>query len=171
MPDTVLIAYASKYGSTKEVAEQVAATLRERGLTVEVMPAADVDDLGLYRAIVLGAPFYIGKLLKDATAFLERHRAALQEKPVALFTLGPVSASEDMAEARQQLDNFLEKLGWLKPAAAEMFVGKFDPDALRGLDKLVTKPKASPLHDLGMRDDRDWDAIRSWAESLPEALD
>ena len=167
----ILIAYDSKYGSTKEVAERVGATLRKRGLTVEVMPAADVKDLGLYRAVVLGAPFYIGKLLKDATTFLDRHRASLQEKPVALFTLGPTSASDDMAEARQQLDGFLEKLGWLKPAAAEMFVGKYDPDALRGLDKLVPKMKATPLYGVPARDDRDWDAIRTWAESLPEALD
>jgi menaquinone-dependent protoporphyrinogen IX oxidase len=30
MTGTILVAYASKYGSTREVAESIAATLRER---------------------------------------------------------------------------------------------------------------------------------------------
>lgn len=123
-----------------------------------------------YSAVLLGAPFYIGKMLKEATAFLERHRAALERVPVALFALGPVRASDDMAEARQQLDGMLAKTAWLEPVAAEMFVGAFDPAVLRGLDRLVTKPKASPLYGLGAHDDRDWDAIEGWARSLPPEI-
>ncbi len=155
-----------EYGSTREVAERVGATLRARGASVDIAPAASVTDLRGYSAVVLGAPYYIGKMLKEATAFLERHRAALERMPVALFALGPVRATDDMDEDRKQLDKTLEKMDWLKPVATEMFVGKFDPAALRGLDKLVTKPKASPLHGLGAHDDRDWGAIERWAESL-----
>lgn len=166
MSSGILVAYATRYGSTREVAERVGATLRAEGLAVDVAPAAGVTDLSGYSAVVLGAPYYINKMLKEATAFLERHRAALETMPVALFALGPVRASDDMAEARKQLDGTLAKLEWLKPVATEMFVGKYDPAVLRGLDKLVTKPKASPLHGLAAHDDRDWDAIESWASSL-----
>jgi len=166
MSSNILVAYATRYGSTREVAERVGARLQARGASVNVLPAADVTDLGGYSAVVLGAPYYIGKMLKEATAFLERHRAALEQMPVALFALGPLRATDDMDEDRKQLDRTLEKIDWFKPVAMEMFVGKFDPATLRGLDKLVTKPKASPLYGLGAQDDRDWDVIEGWADSL-----
>lgn len=170
MSNSILVAYATRYGSTKEVAESIGDTLRSQGLTVDVLPVDAVVKVADYRALVLGAPYYIGSMLKEARTFLNQHRATLEKMPVALFALGPVSASDDMAEAREQLDRTLGKLDWLQPASAEMFVGSFDPAVLRGLDKLVTKPKASPLHDLPAVDDRDWDAITRWAEKLPASL-
>lgn len=166
----VLVAYATKYGSTREVAEKIGVTLRESGVDAEVKPAAQVSDLSGYSAVVLGAPYYIGKILKDAREFLDKHRAALEQLPVALFALGPVSSSDDLADASKQLDETLEKLGWLTPRATTMFVGKYDPDHLRGLDKLVPKMKATPLYNVPAHDDRDWEAISAWAESLPAAL-
>lgn len=167
---TVLVAYATKYGSTREVAERIGEILRSEGHAVDVTPADKVADLGSYSAVVLGAPLYIGKMLKDATAFLERHCVALEQLPVALFALGPVNVSDDMAEARKQFGPILEKMEWFKPVTVEMFVGKFDPAALRGLDKLVTKPKASPLYRVPAKDERDWSAIERWAASLPDLL-
>jgi menaquinone-dependent protoporphyrinogen oxidase len=166
MSSKILVAYATRYGSTREVAERIGAKLRGRGADVDISPAASVTDLSGYSAVVLGAPYYIGKMLKDATAFLEQHHSALETMLVAIFALGPVQATDDMDEAREQLDKTLEKMDWLKPVATEMFVGKYDPAVLRGLDKLVSKPKASPLHGLGAHDDCDWDAIDGWAESL-----
>lgn len=170
MSDSILVTYATRYGSTREVAESIATTLRGQGLPVDVLPVEAVVKVADYRALVLGAPYYIGSMLKEARSFLERHRPVLQGMPVALFALGPVSASDNMAEAREQLDKTLGKLDWLKPASAEMFVGKYDPAVLRGLDKLVPKPKASPLHGVPAVDDRDWDAITRWAEKLPWSL-
>ena len=120
---------------------------------------------------MLGTPFYLGSMLKDAAAFLERHRAALEVLPLAFFALGPTRAGDDMAEARKQLDGALAKLEWLKPVAAEMFVGTYDPARLRLFDKLIALPPASPFHGVGAHDERDWDAIRSWAMGLPAALE
>jgi menaquinone-dependent protoporphyrinogen oxidase len=168
--DTVLVTYATRYGSTREVAERVGATLRDSGLSVEVQPVERVSDFSHYTAVVLGTPYYFGKMLKATSAFLERHRGALEALPVALFALGPATAADDLAEARGQVDKTLAELGWLKPVATEMFVGKYDPAVLHGLDKLVTKLKASPMHGLGAHDDRDWDAIEGWARSLGAAL-
>ena len=45
MSASVLVAYATRYGSTQEVAEAVAATLRERGLEVDVQPMRKVSGL------------------------------------------------------------------------------------------------------------------------------
>ena len=167
MSDPILVAYATRYGSTQEVAEQVAATLRERGLEVELKPARQVRTLEGYRAVVLGAPFYIGHWLKDAQRFLTRHQTALTERPVAVFTLGPTRAEElHSPEVRAQLDQELTKYPWLKPVAAELFGGKYDPAKLRFPDSLAAKLPASPLYNQPASDARDWAAIRAWASDL-----
>ncbi|HEY3317534.1 MAG TPA: flavodoxin domain-containing protein [Coriobacteriia bacterium] len=170
MASSVLIAYATKYGSTREVAEAVAKRLRERGLTADVKPAREVRSLDGFDAVVLGTPLYIGSMLKDATALLEGRRSELERMPVAVFALGPITAEQASAEGRSQLDSALAKTPWLSPAASELFVGKYDPAKLRFLDKLIAVLPASPLHDVPAQDARDWAAIDAWADGLPSAM-
>lgn len=170
MEGKVLVAYATRYGSTGEVADAVGARLREQGLEAEVKSVKGLGSLDGYDAVVFGAPFYLGSMLKEGRKFLEKQRAALEDMPIAIFALGPTSAADDLAEASKQLDKALGKMPWLKPVAAEMFVGKYDPAKLRLTDKLVAPPPASPLHGLGPRDDRDWDAIGEWTAEVVDKL-
>lgn len=171
MNDRILVTYATRYGSTQQVAETIAATLREAGLAVDLQPAGKVRSLEEYRAVVLGAPLYIGAWHKDALNFLSRHQQALTRLPVAIFALGPTSTGEkEMGESRAQLDKELTKVPWLAPVALEMFVGKYDPAKLRFPDNLLTILPASPLHEMPASDHRDWTAIRTWARSLVEKL-
>ena len=166
MPTSVLVAYATKYGSTQEVAEAVAAALRESGLTVAVQPAREVRTLEGYDAVVLGAALYMYKWHKDALSFLSRHRKALAERPVAVFALGPVHAPRDEKEwqnSRAQLDKELAKYPWLKPVAVEILGGKFDPKKLSfPMNKFAGKEPPS--------DARDWTAIRAWAGDISKLL-
>jgi menaquinone-dependent protoporphyrinogen oxidase len=170
MSDSILVTYATRYGSTQEVAEQVAATLRQGGLEVDVRPARQVRTLEGYRAVVLGAPLYIGSWLKDAQRFLTQHQAGLAKVPVAVFTLGPTRAEEDVAQAHTQMDAQLAKYPWLKPVAAELFGGKYDPAKLKFPASLLAALPASPLYKAPASDIRDWDAIRAWASSLVTKL-
>ena len=170
MATSILIAYATKYGSTAEVAEFAGGRLRELGHQAEVRPARDVHALDGYGAVLVAAPYYIGSILKDARAFLDTHRKALEAMPVAFLTLGPLRSSDDMAQARAQIDKTLVGLPWFQPVAAEMFVGKYDPAKLRFPDSLAAKVKGTPLWGVGAHDDRDWDAIRAWVDGLPAAM-
>jgi menaquinone-dependent protoporphyrinogen oxidase len=160
---TVLVAFATMYGSTKEVAESIASTLRDAGVEVDVKPARDVKQLDGYDAVVLGAPLIIHKLQKDARGFLSRHQKALEDLPVAFFALGPCKEPRDEEEWRdcsEQLDKVLAGLGWLKPVAAELFGGRFDPALLKfPFNKMAGSEPAS--------DARDWGAIEAWAAGLP----
>src|SRR5258708_26518818 len=81
MTALILIAYATKHGSTQEVAETIAVTLREHALEVEVQPASEVRALDRYSAVVLGAPLYMGRWHGDASGFLKRHRTARSALP------------------------------------------------------------------------------------------
>jgi menaquinone-dependent protoporphyrinogen oxidase len=171
MSTTILVAFATRYGSTQEVAEAIAATLREHGLAVDIQPVREVRSLTAYGAIVLGAPLYIGHWHKDAQHFLARHRETLMQRPLAIFTLGPTEQDESGWEnVRIQLDQELANYAWLKPVAVELFGGKFDPAKLRFPDSLLTILPASPLHKMPASDVRDWAAIRAWADNLVTQL-
>jgi len=162
MSALILVAYATRYGSTQEVAEAVASTLRERGLAVDIVPMRQVHTLDQYRAVVLGAPLYMFDWHKDALHFLAQHRAALTARPVAIFALGPIHAEEkEFQGAREQLEKELAKFPWLKPAAIAIFGGKFDPQKLTFPHNLVPALKNMPASDV-----RDWTAIRTWASDL-----
>lgn len=166
MSDSILVVYATRYGSTQEVAEQVAATLRDKGGTVDVQPARQVKSLEGYRAVVLGAPLYIGHWLKDAHRFLAQYQEALVRLPVAIFTLGPTREDGGFEVVRVQMEKELGRYPWLKPVSKELFGGKYDPAKLRFFDSLLGALPASPLYGMPASDLRDWDAIRTWAGNL-----
>ena len=93
MPIKFLVAFATRYGSTQEVAEAIAVTLREIGVDVDLKLLRDVRSLTGYEAVILGAPLQMYRWHKDALSFLSHHRQAVTTLPVALFALGPVPVS------------------------------------------------------------------------------
>jgi menaquinone-dependent protoporphyrinogen oxidase len=158
---SILLAYATRYGSTQEVAESIAATLRAAGLAVELKPAQEVKTLDNAAAVVLGGAIYNSRWHPDAHQFLSQHQGALQQRPVAIFALGPLSASDAaLQRSLRQLEKELAKYPWLKPVALGMFAGKVDPSKLGFFERL------------GMvaSDHRDWESIRLWANALPAQL-
>jgi menaquinone-dependent protoporphyrinogen oxidase len=167
MPISVLVGYATRYGSTREVAEAIAATLRECGLKADLQPVRDVRGLTEYRAVILGAPLFMFRWHKDVLRFLSRQRRALTERPVAVFALGPVHDpydEEEWQDSRAQLDKELAKFPWLRPVTVEVFGGKYDPEKLRfPISLFAGKEPASDL--------RDWTVIRDWAEDLCAKLE
>ena len=163
MMDTrsILVAYASRYGSTQEAAETVADALRQAGLRVDLQPMQEVKSLEHYDAIVLGAAIYNARWHPEAHHFLSQHQDALRQRPVAIFTLGPLNPSAAaILRSQRQLDNDLAKYPWLKPAALKIFVGKYDTSKLGFVERLLSTSS----------DHRDWDAIRTWAAALPAQM-
>jgi len=162
MSASILVTYATRYGSTQEVAETIATTLRESGLEVDLQPLRQVHTIDQYRAVVIGAPLYMFHWHKDALNFLTKYRTPLTARPVAIFALGPFHADEKEFQcAREQLDKELVKFPWLTPAAIEIFGGKFDPEKLTFPHNLVPALKKMPASDI-----RDWTVIRAWASDL-----
>lgn len=166
MTDLILVAYASRHGSTEEVAAEIAATLRDEGYSAAVKSAKEVRDLSSYQAVVLGAPLYMYRWHKDAKRFLSRHKRALSERPTAVFALGPTRDPHDEAEwqsSREQLNKELGKFPWLEPVSLKMVGGKFDPESLKfPMNKFAASEPATDI--------RDWDRIRNWALELGARL-
>ena len=152
---TLLIAYGSKRGSTREVAEALAKKLAEGDREVELRRAADVDDLTPYDGVILGGSLYFGRLHRDVVRFLAKHRRTLSGLPVAVFALGPTTVEpNDLAASRAQLDKALKKAPWVARSVA-IFGGVIDPTKL-----------PFPLSRMSPSDARDWDAIDAWADEI-----
>lgn len=160
MSDAILIAYASKHGSTRQVADAIAQALEESGMRTDVRPARAVRDAGEYTAVVLGGPIYMGRWHGDARGFLRRNRKALVRVPFAAFATGPVTdKADDWRGARRQLDKALAGFPELRPVDVRLFGGSIDPTELR-----------FPFSKQPPADRRDWSKIRAWAGGLPELL-
>jgi menaquinone-dependent protoporphyrinogen oxidase len=156
MSARILVAYATKHGSTQEVAEAIAETLRSHELDVNVRSAKEVRDVCGYAAVVVGGSLYTGKWHRDALSFLRRHARALADEPVAVFAMGPQTLDEsDVVGSRKQLDASLAKVPAVIPSTIAIFGGVVDPAKLR-----------FPFNRMPASDARDWDAIRRWGRDL-----
>ncbi len=163
----VLVAYASRTGSTAEIAMAIGETLCEAGASVDVLPASQVTDLSPYGAVVVGSAAYMGRWLGDAVTCLRTHQDALKQLPVAYFT-GCLTLQEDTEENRTTvaayLDPVYEEIA-VEPVAVGLFAGRLDTSKVSFVYRLVIQKMGQSDADY-----RDWDAIAAWAGTLPEAL-
>ena len=157
----ILIAYATKHGSTREVATAIANTVAATGDEVDLRDAAQVGELNGYDGVVLGGSLYMGRWHPDAVGFLEQHCDALATIPIAVFAMGPKTLEDaDVESARVQLDRALGKFPDLALTNVAIFGGVIDPHKLR-----------FPLSHLPASDARDWKAIAAWARDVATVFD
>lgn len=161
----VLVAYATKAGSTQGVAEAIADTLREYGIRADLHPVSAIKNLNTYRAAVIGSAIRGGSWLPEATAFVQTHRAALERMPLALFTVC-LTLQEDTPGNRAIVSAYLDPVrAVVTPQAEECFAGMHDPRKLSLPFRAILRAMKAPKGDF-----RDWDAIQTWASSLPPVL-
>jgi menaquinone-dependent protoporphyrinogen oxidase len=167
MEKKVLVAYATKYGASQEIAERIGAALKRAGLNVDVRPAGQVGDVGPYRAVVLGSAVYAGQWRPEAARFLEANEGALAERPVWLFSSGPTGEGDpvELMKGWRFPENLQPVADRIRPRDTTFFMGKIDPKKLNLAEKLIVKGIKAPTGDF-----RDWETIEAWAEDIAEAL-
>jgi len=165
MSEKILVTYASKCGSTGEVAEEIGQVLCKSGIEAEVRLAKDVDDVNGYQAVVVGSAVRMGQWLPEATKFIETHRDALSRVPVAYFTVC-MTMQEDTEENRREVMGYLEPVrAMVQPRDVGLFAGAMDYGKLPFVFRLMIKAMKVPEGDF-----RDWDSIRDWAAGLRPLL-
>jgi menaquinone-dependent protoporphyrinogen oxidase len=191
----ILVAYATRHGSTAEVAEAIAGELRAALTGVDVVPIHDGLDPAGYDAVVVGGPMIMG-WHREAMRFVKRHSDTLSRVPTALFITaasltetaedgvagvpifkdpwlvkeprqpGKLSYKERYAAPRHYLGAVLEKAPALRPFAVAFFGGSLDLTRMNLLEKLfVMLVVGAAPGDL-----RNWEAIRGWARELTPGL-
>jgi menaquinone-dependent protoporphyrinogen oxidase len=175
----VLVVYASRHGHTHTVADRIGARLARRGRTVRIVdlehePAPEAADAD---AIVVGASLHAGQHQHAVKDWVRAHRALLDERPSAFFSVS-LTAAEDTAQAHEQLglalERFVQQTGWTPPLTADIAgaiqyrrYGWFMKRLMRGIAK---------RHGASTNTDEDvvltdWAAVDDFAERLATELE
>lgn len=169
-----LVAYSSKYGFTKGIAEFIAKKLQEQGTEAEVLQVDAVHNASGYDAFVIGSAVYMEHWMKDATEFVLQNKEALASRPVWLFSSGPLGTQTKDPQGRdlrvisepKEISEFRKTI---HPRDHRVFFGAFDRKKLGFKDRLVAMmPAARALFPEG--DFRDWNDIEAWTTNIHRAL-
>ena len=158
----VLVVVASRHGATREIGEAVASALTEEGIESEVQPPERVTAIDDFDAVIIGSGVYAGRWLKAAKGFIERHEAALRERPVWLFSSGPLG--EPPAPITEPVD--VEPLVEVTAARGHpIFAGRLAKGELGFGERALVKMVRAPYGDY-----RDWAEIAEWARDIAGSL-
>jgi menaquinone-dependent protoporphyrinogen oxidase len=159
----ILIAVASKHGSTREIADALGDEFRQAGVDAVAADVRDAPPVADYDAVVIGSALYMGRWLPAARRFVYDNLDALAARPVWLVSSGPLG--DTARPAPGEAAHVTELLTASGARGHAVFAGKLDRDALGSGERLVTRLVKAPAGDF-----RDWSAIRSWAHEIAAAL-
>ncbi len=171
MSNKILVTYASRTGSTAEIAEAIGKTLSEGGAQVDVIPMSDVKDLSMYQAVVAGSAIRGSKWLPEAAQFIRTHQSTLAKKRFAMFTVCITLAMKNAQNYRAGVAGWVAPVRALvKPLDEGFFAGMLDFKKLPlNWDTLMLRLSVA-LGIFPRGDHRDWNAVTAWAKGLRSAL-
>lgn len=168
MSKKILVAYASKYGSTQEIAEKIGDVLAKTGLLVDMMGVERVTNLKQYDAVILGSAIYVGNWPKEASHFLKNNEGILSNCPVWIFASGPTGEGNpvEMINGNAYPSALRPSIELIHPREVTAFHGFINIDKINAIEKWAIKNVVKkPFGDY-----RDWDSISDWASSIGDAL-
>lgn len=167
MEGKILITYASKHGSTAEIAEKIHSLVESNKLVCEIMPVDEVDDVSSYEVIILGSAVYIGQWRKSTIDFLKKNTHQLKNKKVWLFSTGPTGKGDpvELLKGWRYPDGLKDTIDRIQPEDITVFHGMLDESKLNTLEKMTIKMVKAPLGDY-----RDWQMIEDWTNTIYETL-
>jgi menaquinone-dependent protoporphyrinogen oxidase len=164
----ILVCCASRHGSTRELADKIASTLRRsavpggRALHVDVRDVHEAIDPSRYDAVIIGSAIYFGGWLRPARDFLAEHSDELRARPVWLFSSGPL---DGQAQAPITATNAAEILRLSSAREHRLFGGRLSRSALTYAEKAVVRVVHASEGDF-----RNWADVERWATSIASAL-
>ncbi len=158
MSKKILVVYATKCGSTIEVAQAIGDTLSQKSLAVDVKPMKDISDISGYDATIVGSAIRMAQWLPEARNFIKSHQSHLNKIPTAIFSVHILNLDDNPESQQERLAYTKPIKEVLSPWAEAFFAGKIDQSLLSFFERLLFKLIKSPEGDF-----RNWDIIRSWA--------
>ncbi|MDZ4765710.1 MAG: flavodoxin domain-containing protein [Chloroflexota bacterium] len=167
MTPKILIAYGTRAASTHEIADFMAAALRETGAVVDVIAITKAQpalDLRGYDRVIIGSATRIAKPLPEVVQFVRAHQAALRAIPTAYFIVCMTLVDNTPAK-RAIVRTYLDPLVALHtPDSIGMFAGRFDPALIEQPWRFLMQHGGKA--DIPRGDFRNWDAIHAWTLAL-----
>jgi menaquinone-dependent protoporphyrinogen oxidase len=166
----ILVVYATKFGSTKEVAEKIGEMIKKQNKDVDIRKVTMVRDISKYSAVILGTPIRMGKPISEVFKFARKFQKDLNGKPVACFSVG-LYMKEDTPENRMKALKCLTPLLELveNPVGIGLFGGKIDYDTMPLILRwMFSKDESGQLSE---GDWRNWDSVASWVEEILPAME
>jgi len=171
----ILIAYASGYGATKEIAEKIGEILAlQPTLSITLTPFEQVTDIDSFEAVILGSSVRADQPLVSIMDFLALYRQPLKQKKLSLFL---VCLTANNSSGRDKVKNdylslIYDKYPEFNYIGSEAFGGKIDFDKLNPVMQMLMKRvlEKTGIPSQGSVDTRDWDFIAAWADQLKNRL-
>jgi menaquinone-dependent protoporphyrinogen oxidase len=162
MSTRVLVAYATRLGSTVGVASAIGEALGARGFAVEVKPIRENPSLDGFSSVIIGSAVNGGQWLPEAIEFVRKNQSTLNQVPVALFCVHIMNLGDDEKSRTKRLAYLDAVRALVKPVAEAFFAGASPVMKQNVLAKWVYRTfKIGPDGDC-----RDWGKIREWGESV-----
>ncbi len=159
----VLVAYATRMGSTAEIAQAIGDELSQYGLRVTVSACADAGGVEQFDAVIVGSGLYIGRWDAAAVDFLDAQAAGLASRPTWLFQSGPCGDGAQDAKTPTP-HKILKRTRRLGIDAPVTFGGRLQKSTSTG-------PVSRWLATGALAGDfRNWDDIRAWAADKADQL-
>jgi menaquinone-dependent protoporphyrinogen oxidase len=172
----VPVFFATSEGQTRRIAEALAGTLRELGLSSDAIdvssPAARTLEWGAVRAAIVAASIHMGKHQQAAEAFVRAHLAGLATRPTVFISVSLAICSknpEDAAKARAIAQAFPARLCW-RPTRVECVAGRLAYRQYgfltRWMMKRIAAAEGGPTDTSRNHDMTDWAAVRQIATEV-----
>jgi menaquinone-dependent protoporphyrinogen oxidase len=161
----VLIAYATKYGTTKKIAKEIQDVLREKGIESDLINVMETRGIETYDAVILGSPVYMGKMLVEARDFCTHYEPFLKDRWFAVFVNGISCCPPGSADTPSLIAAINEMSKYVRPTMKIGFAGAFSPTELSEADAQIAGIVRPPVGDF-----RDHEAIRVWAQDVASGI-
>jgi menaquinone-dependent protoporphyrinogen oxidase len=161
LSDKILITFATRTGSTSEIATTIGQTLIGRGFDVDVKPIKENPSPIGYQAVVIGSGVRFGSCFPEALKYVEQHHHQLNRMPTAFFCVHMMNMGGDETSRKGRLAYLAPLRKLVTPCSEAYFAGIGDLSKITFIERMVVKAVKPPLGDF-----RDWDKIQAWAQSV-----
>jgi menaquinone-dependent protoporphyrinogen oxidase len=158
----VLVAVASKHGSTTQIGAAIGAALIDAGLSADVVPVEDVTTVLPYDAVIVGSGVYMGRWIDSAHRFCTAFEGDLVNRPVWLFSSGPIGNPPKPVEGPAEVAQLVSAT---RALGHRVFAGNLDKRELGFGERAVIAAVKAPTGDY-----RPWDDIEAWATEIAHEL-
>jgi len=158
----VLIAYASRHGTTEGCARRLEELLPGDCTLVDVKRVKNCDPAA-YDLVVVGGSIHAGQVQKAVTMFCAEHSQVLLSRKLGLF----LCCMEKGETAQKEFDTAYPEELRRHTAASAILGGEFRLERMNWLERAIVRKVAKVDHNVSQVDE---DALTAFARKLSESV-